>query len=285
MDGLHQDDATAKALLLYLSMFLPSMSFAGEIPWAVYYGADAATQDLLHYRMLVLESEAHPSLLPLLEKNVAVLAYLSLGEVVKHRSYFDKLKEDGLLIQENKNWADSHVIDIRDPRWSMLIIHDLIPYLLQQGFDGVFLDTLDSSLELERTQPRRYPGMKQAALRLVQQIRLHYPTIKIMVNRAYELLPQLGKDIDMVLGESVYATYDFSSKTYRLVDAAGYRYQLNLLTSLKQKFPHLQIMTLDYWNPDDPAGMAKIYAQQRRNGFSPYVATISLNQIILEPKL
>ena len=47
--------------------------------------------------------------------------------------------------------------------------------------------------------------MTPAAAKLVRMIRQNYPQIKIMVNRAYDILPEIGGQIDYVLGESVYA--------------------------------------------------------------------------------
>ena len=41
--------------------------------------------------------------------------------------------------------------------------------------------------------------------------------------------------------------------------------------------------SLDYWDPQDTEGIGRIYEEQRKNGFFPYVATIDLKQIIREP--
>ncbi len=89
----------------------------------------------------------------------------------------------------------------------------------------------------------------------------------------------------MALGESVFADYDFDNKTYRLVEPALYAGQVATLKAAKARFPNLRVMTLDYWNPEDAAGVARIYAEQRRNGFNPYVGTIDLDQIVWEPNL
>jgi hypothetical protein len=52
---------------------------------------------------------------------------------------------------------------------------------------------------------------------------------------------------------------------------------------LKKRFPKLQIMSLDYWDPADTKGVATIYSTQRANGFIPYVSTIELNRVVEEP--
>ncbi|HYD05479.1 MAG TPA: endo alpha-1,4 polygalactosaminidase, partial [Reyranella sp.] len=157
------------------------------------------------------------------------------------------------------------------------------PMLLRRGFDGVFMDTLDNPVFLEQTQPKKYKGIADAAAQLVRTIRRNYPTVPIMMNRAYPLLPKVERDIDFELGESVYADYDFKTKTYKLVDRTEYLDQVKFLKDAQKRRPELRVMTLDYWSPTDPAGIQRIYKEQRANGFNPYVATIDLDRLVKEP--
>jgi hypothetical protein len=119
---------------------------------------------------------------------------------------------------------------------------------------------------------------------LVKEIRKAAPAATLMVNRGYDLLPQIAGNINIALGESVYGTYDFATKTYRRVPEPGYREQVALLSKLKSINPSLRICTLDYWNPADRDGIRRIYREERSHGFDPYVATISLDQLIREPR-
>jgi hypothetical protein len=68
------------------------------------------------------------------------------------------------------------------------------------------------------------------------------------------------------------------------VPEQDYRYQVDLLQAARKRCPSLRIFTLDYWNPDDRAGLRKIYRVQRANGFEPYVSTIALDRVVLEPR-
>jgi len=221
---------------------------------------------------------------PLSDRGKTLLAYLSLGEVEEHRPYFPAVKAEGILLHENRAWRGSYFVDLRDPRWTARVIEQLIPDVLHRGFDGLFLDTLDDAADLERSDPARYRGMTAAATRLVRTIRLHYPTIKIMMNRAYEILPDVEEYIDIELGESIFADYDFETKRYRLVKRAIYREQVRLLKAAQRRRPDLAVFTLDYWDPADTAGVARIYREQRANGFEPYVATLELDRIVREPR-
>ncbi len=269
-----------------LSLLAMTQVLQGETSrWAVYYANKTPLNTLMKYQLLVFDNETHPPLTPLLESNKTVLGYLSLGEVGQHRAYYHQLKRDGLLLQESENWPGSYAIDIRDKRWTSLVIEELLPRILQQGFHGIFIDTLDIPPHQEKTAPKRFQGMTKAAIQLLETIRYHYPSIKIMLNRGYAILPQVAPIIDYALGESVYATYNFTTQSYEPVNNSLYSQQVNILQSAKKVAPHLVVMTLDYWQPSDVQGIASIYAQQRANGFVPYVGTIKLDIIVPEPDL
>jgi len=250
--------------------------------WAVYYEDDAPLEDFDSFNLLILDSDYHPALVPLSDRGKVLLGYLSIGEVAQHRDYFGDLETEGLLLEENEIWTGSFRIDVRDERWVRRVIEQLIPSILRRGFDGVFLDTIDNPIYLEAREPERFQGMRDATIRLVKSIRRHYPHIKIVVNRGFEILPDLAHEIDGVLGESVFSSYDFETMEYHLVSEDDYRWQVDHLSSAARLNPDLSIMTLDYWNPSDPEGVRRIYAEQRANGFSPYVSTIELNRVTPE---
>ena len=256
---------------------------AAQPPWLVYYADTAPIEAFSKYSLVVLDADHHPPLGPLSARGKQLLGYISLGEVERYRSHFSEVEAEGILLRENDQWPGSFFVDLRDPRWTQRVIGELVPAILRRGFDGLFLDTLDNARELEDTDPTRYAGMTKAAARLVRTIRLHFPTIKIMLNRAYELLPAVKRDIDMVLGESVFADYDFDNKDYRRVEAKTYRRQVSILQAAMARRPKLRIMTLDYWDPEDSTGIRQIYREQRANGFEPYVSSIKLDRIIAEP--
>ena len=251
--------------------------------WLVYYAAAAPVEAFDGYSLLVLDSEVHPPIRALVDRGKTLLGYLSLGEVERGWPWFRKVRDLGLLHGENPNWKGSYFVDLRDPRWTALVIEQLIPDILRRGFHGLFFDTLDNAGYLERTDPERYKGMVEAAARLVRSIRRHYPSIPMMMNRAYEVLPAVETDIDMMLGESVYADYNFQTSQYNLVDPSLYQRQVGWLREAKARRPGLRIMTLDYWAPADTAGIRRIYDTERANGFEPYVATSKLDRIVREP--
>lgn len=276
-----------KSYFLFFTLALSSLattSWAKEPEKFVVYYADKAPIDAFdRYSLLVLDNDVHPKLEPLLARKKTLLGYISLGEIEQSRAHYKEAKHAHLLLAENENWKGSYAVDIRNPKWQAMVIERLVPDILRKGFHGIFIDTLDTPIELERQYPHKYGGMQKAAINLIKAIHLHYPETKIMVNRAYPILPQVADTIDMVLGESVFAGYDFNRKTYSRVEKNLYRQQVELLKDAQAVNPQLAVYTLDYCNKNEAQAINAIYQEQRKNGFIPYVATIGLDEIIREP--
>ena len=45
------------------------------------------------------------------------------------------------------------IVDVRSDVWRNLLLNDIIPSILKNGYQGIFLDTLDSAEALERQDP------------------------------------------------------------------------------------------------------------------------------------
>ncbi len=271
-------------IVAILTSVMAAASSSRPGPWAVYYADSARPEEFRGYDLVVFDADNHPPLKPISATGSVVLGYLSLCEVEQHKSWFGLVRESGLLAGENPDWPGTYFIDVRDSRWRKLVVSQLVPAMIAQGFQGIFLDTTDDAAELERRDPKKFGGMKAAVIELVKEIRSAVPTATLMVNRGYDLLPVIATSINIVLGESVYGTYDFATKTYHRVPEAQYREQVALLAKVRSINPSLRICTLDYWNPSDRSGIRRVYREERSHGFDPYVATISLDQLIREPR-
>lgn len=259
------------AILATLALALCAKGGSARPHWIVYYADKASPEAFQGYDLVVLDSDRHP---PVRMAGAKVLGYLSLVEVTQDRRWFGTLRDSGMLLGEQPNWG-SRRIEIGDARWRQMVSTELVPSILAQGFDGLFLDTLDDAAAIDR---------KDAAVELVREIRRVAPRAILMVNRGYDILPRIVPYIDVVLGESVYGTYDFASKSYRAVAAADYRWQVDRLMEARKAKPGLRICTLDYWDPGDRDGIRRAYAKERSNGFDPYVTTIALDQVSREPR-
>jgi UDP-glucose 4-epimerase len=255
--------------------------------WAAFYKTDEDsthdTDEVKEYSLLVLQPNTCLSLPTLKAQGKALLGYLSLTEVYKEEPFFAQAQSLGLLVEENANWPGTYLIDLRSQEWTRHVLETRIPALLRQGFTGIFIDTVDDVTELEKFP--KHEGTIQAVVQLIKTIRLYHPTITIMMNRGYKVLPFVAKDIDMVMGESLFTTYDFQQKTYQFVPEGDYQRQVKILKTAQGDNPKLGVYTLDYWNPQDTAGLKNIYQVEREHGFNPYVATVKLDEIIPEPQI
>jgi uncharacterized protein (TIGR01370 family) len=248
--------------------------------FAVYYTNVLPAKAFEAYDTLVFDSEHHPELRPLQHRGKTLLGYLSLGEAENYRPYYPKLAHSQLLLARQGEWSGHYFVDVRKSHWVELVIEQLIPEILHQGFDGIFLDTVDSSVALDAQNA----GMTAAVTQLIFAIRMHYPQVKVMLNRGFDILPQVVGSVDMVLAESIYTTYDFKTKKHRKQPAEVYQSVSAMLKQQQAQHPALKIYTLDYWPPEDAAAIKAVYAAQRANGFVPSVATVDLQQLVAEPE-
>jgi polysaccharide biosynthesis protein PelA len=257
-------------------------SQARDVRFLINYGS-AVGERIAGYDVAVLDVDAAASTIAKRHPGATILGYLSLGEVHSGRDYFAEVKAAGYLLRPNPSWPDARFIDLRDRRWHKLVIERLVPAILAKGVNGLFFDTLDDAEFLEAQDPARFAGMVDAAAELLRGIRQRFPGIPLMVNRGYAVLPRAPGAFDMLLGESVFTTYDAKSGAYRLLPEADYRWQVERMRDAQRRDPKLRLFTLDYWNPEDPRGIARIYTQQRTNGFIPYVGTPDLTRIVSAP--
>lgn len=253
--------------------------------FGVYYGT-TLLPELSSFDVLVLDADKHPDLGLVRQKapiRQTLLGYVSLCELGPGRRYADALHRAGLILPYPSEWPGSEMIDIRRPEWRRMVVEEIAPQVFQEGFDGLFLDTLDDAASLENAADRALPGMQDAAVALVHALRTKFPGRPIMMNRGFELLGRVGGDIDMLLAESVMADWQGPGHKPRLVASDEVADSLKLIAAARRRHDQLVVYSLDYWDPRDRAGVAQLYSLERSQGFIPYVATPSLTEIVGEP--
>lgn len=223
--------------------------------WVVYYGSEMPPEMFRKYDIVVFDSHNHPPLRPLQDGKRLLLGYISFGEAEDHHYTDQYAKTNNLVVKENKHW-NSLVVDVRNPRWLQDIVERQIPFILHQGFHGIMIDTLDSVIYLEQTDPEKYRGMIQASAELIRAVKMHYPYITIMVNRGFEVVPLAPGDINYVLAESTFTTYDFDKKEPRPLTDNERGFYIKQFEAIKNL--GIPIVSLDYWNPEDKPGVKAI---------------------------
>lgn len=252
--------------------------------WAVYYTDVLPATTFEAFDLIAFDSDHHPDITSLKAQGKIMLGYISLGEAETYRSYYNKIKSKNLLLQESDLWKGHYYIDVRKQAWTKMMLDELIPPILEQGFDGIIIDTTDSAIEPEMQHPKKFAGMKQGAVNLIKAIRKRYPNIKIMINRGLEILPQIAGDIDYLMAESTMTDWVPNPKKPVLVDDKTYQYYMDLIRKSQEISPKLKVYSMDYWDMSDVEGVKYIYAKQRENGFVPYVSSMDLQHMHPEPK-
>jgi polysaccharide biosynthesis protein PelA len=236
---------------------------------------------LSSYDVVILDPGFKGSITAVARSSARVCAYLSLGEIRKSDRFFSEI-DRATLLGENPAWPGTYRIDVRRESWKNLLLGRILPWIAENGFTGVLLDTLDTPPYLEQLDPKRNHGMKHAATDLLEAIRRSRQDMFLIMNRGYAIVSDVLNSIDCILIESL-LTCAGSDGSYRWNPPSEVALQLSLLAPVRHRRPHLPILSLDYWSPDDIESVREIYYHERLLGHYPYVATRKLDEIFPEP--
>lgn len=244
--------------------------------WACYYGSKPV-QALSRFDLVVLESFHQPAP-PKRKGRPVALGYASLGEVDMDGRYWELVKDKPFVLDKNPNW-NSRFVDVRDPGWREVMLERIVPDILARGYDGVFLDTLDSSIHLESIDPERFKGMASAAAGLVAAIKQRFPEARLCLNRAPSILETAAPLLDFALLECLYSDFDFEAGRYRLVDVKDREALLASAAVARRANPAIVMLSLDYADPGDSRTIRDALAFSRKNKLVPYVSTPELDAV------
>ncbi|MBS0242075.1 MAG: endo alpha-1,4 polygalactosaminidase [Proteobacteria bacterium] len=250
--------------------------------WVAFYGQTQDEAAFAGFEIVILDPGFKGSLETIAGAGARTYGYLSLGEVAATSPHFHLLAPETRL-GSSISWNGSFMIDVRAKSWRSLVLDQLVPDIIARGFAGLMLDTLDTPAFLEQQDPKLNFGMRRAAVDLVLAIRSRYPSVRLIMNRGYLLLPELASILDAVIAESLLTRHQPGADAAVWLSAREVADQLALLAPATRERHALPILSLDYWTADDPATIAEIYRRERNLGHHPYVATHLLNRIIHEP--
>ncbi|TKD67309.1 endo alpha-1,4 polygalactosaminidase [Flavobacterium sp. ASW18X] len=195
-----------------------------------------------------------------------VLAYISFTEISKDDSSYDLFAP--YTIGENETWGSCY-INLKD-RTALGLMKKRALSLLQKGFDGLFLDTMDNVGAWGNV-----PELKGEVLHLIQTINEEEKPKVWVQNGGLDVLPQTHQLITTVLVESVATDYDFNKKVYRLRGQQDFNQRKQQLLKAKKEFK-IEILVVEYALKE----ALKQQIKERLSGLplSYYVSNIALNQ-------
>lgn len=224
------------------------------------YGPQDPVRFLGGFDAVVLDpGHRHP--LPVDSRAPQWLAYLSLGEILSCAPGFTRMPP-AWRIGRNADWG-SWIIDQAQPGWPGFLVEEIARPIWWQGYQGFFLDTVDSYALLEQAPDL---GLQQRAglVRTVLALREAFPTAVIVLNRGFELLPSVHHAVDAVAFESLYQGWNQAAHRYQAVAAQDRDW---LLAQAEQVSAQgLPVIAIDYCPPQAHALARDTRARIRRHG-------------------
>ena len=235
------------------------------------------TAVLRSHDLCIIAVTAQVDLPQLKEGGRSVLAYASMVEVQPGSREAEAAKKRGIpVIGDNPNWSSS-VLDITHPQWLPWVLEDLAKPAIKRGFDGLFLDTLDSAQLISAAHPEKSESCRSALVHAIQKLKELYPENRLILNRGFDLLPDVARDADAVLVESLYQTWDGHRQQYRAVSSDDAKWLLAHVARIQRL--GLPVLVVDYVAPNN-ASLARSTARRiEAQGCIPFVGTPELQGI------
>ena len=270
-----------KALLLVSLCLTGSSTFAVDRDdslksIAFYYGPNPPVNALAQFDRLVLEPEnIKPTELTQLKRHGAIAySYLSVGEVGEHRNWYDRIPRDAVT-GTNGDW-NSKLMNLSDPAWQRFLLQRAAE-LQRRGYEGLFLDTMDSYQLFVKSDAER--KKQEAALaNLVYRIKRKYPQLSIITNRGFEVIDRIGQYIDGVAAESLYAGWNNGLQTYTEVPETDRQWLQQKFETIRQKFS-IDTIAIEYLPADKRSEARNIAAKIADDGSIPWIANPALDYV------
>lgn len=246
--------------------------------WAVYYGAaPEVARDLSRFDAVVLDPARHPPLEGVKRHGALLLMYVSLGEVNIHHAAYPPIAREPWVLAANPHWPEARQLDPRAPGYERWLLDQVVPAALAGPVNGLFLDTADTSIELERAEPARFRGAADALGRVLEALHRAHPRAILVLNGGLPLVERSRGLLSGVAVESVFSDYDLKRGRYRPRPAAEARDRLAALRRIAGL--GLPVLALEYAPPEDPLWVERLIRDSRAAGLVPYVSTIGLDQV------
>ncbi|MDC0434576.1 endo alpha-1,4 polygalactosaminidase [bacterium] len=243
---------------------------------AFYYGSEPAVDILSQYDRLVLEPDniKADELIRLKAEGARTYAYLSVGEVGPFRAYASDVKEQWVL-GKNPTW-DSQVLDLSNSELRNFLI-GRVDVLQAAGYEGLFLDTMDSFNLVAGTEQQR-ESQRAGLIELIRTIGTRFPQLQIISNRGFEVLDDIAPYVEAVAAESLYASWNNTAQIYTQVPEDDRRWLLSKLDYAKNQLK-LDVIAIEYLPPSRRTEALDVAVRIAEHGFVPWVANPELDYL------
>lgn len=242
-----------------------------------YYGQHIPVEQAGVFQRVIVEPDntTQAEIKSLKSKGATVYAYLSIGEVGPYRPWIDMLDKRWVL-GKNEHW-NSTVMDLSHTGWRGFVINHLAAGLWKKGYQGFFLDTMDSYQHFTPTAEEKL-AQQRGIIQLVKTLSQKFSGVSFLFNRGFEVIDEVAYLADGVVAESLFSKWDAESGRYRDVSESDRQWLLKKLTTIRDKH-QLPITVLDYLPRTEKVRATDIAHKIQALGFVPWVSTVELDQI------
>ena len=200
-----------------------------------------------------------------------VLAYLSIGEAERWRSYWSSCCASGQpswLTGRTQGWSGNFIVHFWEPGWKA-IVRERVRQIMAAGFDGLYLDRIDTWENVKAPGGSR-AAMIQLVIEVANQARSLKGDAAIVVQNAEELLTSDAyvAAIDGLAKEDLFHGVNHDG---RRNPAGMVSESLRLLQRLKARGK--TIFVIEYLSGSTADS---VRSEIRRAGFVPYFSNRSL---------
>lgn len=273
MNLIYLNQKITRFFVLFLLLSGIPMPIIADSSTAFFYGRPMPEDLLSHFRQVVVEPENIDNIETLRAKGTEIFAYISIGEINPTRSWYSEIPQRWFFGQ-NKAWGSS-IVDLTQQGWHDYLINDQLARLWKEGYRGFFFDTLDSYQKVA-DKPADRLLQEKALSRLVKRIYHHFPGVKIILNRGFEILPEVGEYAVGIAAESLFQSWNQSKQEYSEVSASDRHWLLDKLNQAKNEYG-LQVIVIDYVDPKQRGLARKTAKQIAELNFTPWVANPGLD--------
>lgn len=264
------------ALCAWLLAFVVCAPAHAQNPSIAFFYGQAAPLDLLaQFDQVVVQAEHIGKPAALQKDGTEVFAYLSVGEAERFRTGYRTL-DKRWFVGTNRGW-NSDIVDLTQSGWRNHLIEQRMAALWAQGYRGFFLDTLDSYQAVVK-DPAGQAAQARALAELIRAMHRRFPGVKLLLNRGFEVLPEVAPLAAGVVAESLFQGWDPIGKRYAEISERDRTWLLGRLQEARDRY-RLPVTVIDYLPPRQ-RDLARQTARRIIDlGFTPWIANPELDYL------
>ncbi|MBT9589258.1 endo alpha-1,4 polygalactosaminidase [bacterium] len=209
-----------------------------------------------------------------------LVAYLSVGEAESYRSYWNKSWKPGhpsWLDKPNPNWEGNYKVRYWDPDWQK-ILFDYADLIVDQGYDGLFLDVVDGYEYWQGQRPQAAAEMRDLIKKLAGHLRQR-GDLGLFLNGGEGLVDdaQLLESITGLVKEEIFFGLNGDGK------ATPPQFRRNVQAQLSKVVQSGKlVLSIDY--TQNPQQARQAHQQARQAGYLEFVGVRALDRLVEQPE-